>query len=247
METVQVEIFENTTCSKLSNGYLSFRFCWFWRPLWPSLCTVWPSSLPSQPASGIRIWSSWSRWRSMWHLRWPLLSQPPSSALSWSWSSICSMSASPSGSLTLVSLSRTFALSSSETWFNPKPPSHPTHDNRAPTDQDRLREQLNPEDVPLPVRQLLLLLFLHRLREREGSRLSWRPCLSSGKIQKRGGTIHPSSSSASDLFSSCFSVLICVLFLQCDPGGCLFELTTQLAIIMGGKAIWNNIQEVLMP
>uniref|UniRef100_A0A665X1E0 Anoctamin n=1 Tax=Echeneis naucrates TaxID=173247 RepID=A0A665X1E0_ECHNA len=34
---------------------------------------------------------------------------------------------------------------------------------------------------------------------------------------------------------------------ECDPGGCLFELTTQLAIIMGGKAIWNNIQEVLLP
>uniref|UniRef100_A0A8C5HMT7 Anoctamin n=1 Tax=Gouania willdenowi TaxID=441366 RepID=A0A8C5HMT7_GOUWI len=34
---------------------------------------------------------------------------------------------------------------------------------------------------------------------------------------------------------------------ECDPGGCLIELTTQLAIIMGGKAIWNNIQEVLMP
>lgn len=35
--------------------------------------------------------------------------------------------------------------------------------------------------------------------------------------------------------------------LQCDPGGCLIELTTQLSIIMGGKAIWNNIQEVLLP
>ncbi|KAG8137836.1 hypothetical protein E2320_003790 [Naja naja] len=34
---------------------------------------------------------------------------------------------------------------------------------------------------------------------------------------------------------------------ECDPGGCLLELTTQLAIIMGGKAIWNNIQEVLFP
>lgn len=34
---------------------------------------------------------------------------------------------------------------------------------------------------------------------------------------------------------------------QCDPGGCLIELTTQLSIIMGGKAIWNNIQEVLLP
>ncbi|XP_026065055.1 anoctamin-6-like [Carassius auratus] len=34
---------------------------------------------------------------------------------------------------------------------------------------------------------------------------------------------------------------------ECDPGGCLTELTTQLSIIMTGKAIWNNIQEVLMP
>uniref|UniRef100_A0A8C2B7N4 Anoctamin n=1 Tax=Cyprinus carpio TaxID=7962 RepID=A0A8C2B7N4_CYPCA len=34
---------------------------------------------------------------------------------------------------------------------------------------------------------------------------------------------------------------------ECDPGGCLTELTTQLSIIMTGKAIWNNIQEVLLP
>lgn len=34
---------------------------------------------------------------------------------------------------------------------------------------------------------------------------------------------------------------------ECDPGGCLIELTTQLSVIMGGKAIWNNIQEVLLP
>ncbi|XP_028280912.1 anoctamin-6 [Parambassis ranga] len=34
---------------------------------------------------------------------------------------------------------------------------------------------------------------------------------------------------------------------ECDPGGCLIELTTQLSIIMGGKAILNNIQEVLIP
>ncbi|XP_078531829.1 anoctamin-6 [Lissotriton helveticus] len=34
---------------------------------------------------------------------------------------------------------------------------------------------------------------------------------------------------------------------ECDPGGCLLELTTQLMIIMGGKAIWNNVQEVLFP
>ncbi|XP_028425965.1 LOW QUALITY PROTEIN: anoctamin-6 [Perca flavescens] len=34
---------------------------------------------------------------------------------------------------------------------------------------------------------------------------------------------------------------------ECDPGGCLIELTTQLSIIMGGKAILNNVQEVLIP
>uniref|UniRef100_A0A5F5PZS3 Anoctamin n=1 Tax=Equus caballus TaxID=9796 RepID=A0A5F5PZS3_HORSE len=34
---------------------------------------------------------------------------------------------------------------------------------------------------------------------------------------------------------------------ECDPGGCLFELTTQLTIIMGGKSIWNNILEVVFP
>nr|XP_020455350.1 anoctamin-6 isoform X2 [Monopterus albus] len=34
---------------------------------------------------------------------------------------------------------------------------------------------------------------------------------------------------------------------ECDPGGCLLELTTQLAVIMGGKAILNNVQEVLIP
>uniref|UniRef100_A0A674DQX7 Anoctamin n=1 Tax=Salmo trutta TaxID=8032 RepID=A0A674DQX7_SALTR len=33
---------------------------------------------------------------------------------------------------------------------------------------------------------------------------------------------------------------------ECDPGGCLIELTTQLTVIMGGKAIWNNIQENLI-
>ncbi|XP_072804400.1 anoctamin-6-like isoform X2 [Vicugna pacos] len=37
-----------------------------------------------------------------------------------------------------------------------------------------------------------------------------------------------------------------VLFFWCDPGGCLLELMTQLTIIVGGKAIWNNIQEVLL-
>ncbi|XP_023649648.2 anoctamin-5 isoform X2 [Paramormyrops kingsleyae] len=34
---------------------------------------------------------------------------------------------------------------------------------------------------------------------------------------------------------------------ECGPGGCLTELTTQLVIIMGGKQLWGNIQEVLVP
>lgn len=35
--------------------------------------------------------------------------------------------------------------------------------------------------------------------------------------------------------------------LQCDPGGCLIELTTQLVIVMTGKQVWGNIQEALVP
>ncbi|XP_033909917.1 anoctamin-5-like isoform X2 [Acipenser ruthenus] len=34
---------------------------------------------------------------------------------------------------------------------------------------------------------------------------------------------------------------------ECDPGGCLIELTTQLLIVMAGKQIWGNIQEALVP
>ncbi|XP_072448856.1 anoctamin-5 isoform X7 [Chiloscyllium punctatum] len=34
---------------------------------------------------------------------------------------------------------------------------------------------------------------------------------------------------------------------ECDPGGCLIELTTQLTIIMAGKQIWGNIQESFLP
>lgn len=36
-------------------------------------------------------------------------------------------------------------------------------------------------------------------------------------------------------------------YLQCDPGGCLIELTTQLVIVMTGKQVWGNIQEALVP
>ncbi|XP_017260946.1 anoctamin-5b isoform X2 [Kryptolebias marmoratus] len=34
---------------------------------------------------------------------------------------------------------------------------------------------------------------------------------------------------------------------ECDPGGCLIELTTQLLIVMVGKQLWGNIQEALLP
>ncbi|XP_039605498.1 anoctamin-5-like [Polypterus senegalus] len=34
---------------------------------------------------------------------------------------------------------------------------------------------------------------------------------------------------------------------ECDPGGCLIELSTQLLIIMAGKQMWGNIQEALVP
>ncbi|XP_061466611.1 anoctamin-5 isoform X6 [Rhineura floridana] len=34
---------------------------------------------------------------------------------------------------------------------------------------------------------------------------------------------------------------------ECDPAGCLIELTTQLTIVMAGKQIWGNIQEAILP
>ncbi|KAM8876506.1 LOW QUALITY PROTEIN: anoctamin-5-like [Synchiropus picturatus] len=34
---------------------------------------------------------------------------------------------------------------------------------------------------------------------------------------------------------------------ECDPGGCLIELTTQLVIVMAGKQLCGNIQEALLP
>ncbi|KAK9952649.1 hypothetical protein ABG768_018467 [Culter alburnus] len=34
---------------------------------------------------------------------------------------------------------------------------------------------------------------------------------------------------------------------ECEPGGCLIELTTQLVIVMVGKQVWGNIQEALVP
>lgn len=43
------------------------------------------------------------------------------------------------------------------------------------------------------------------------------------------------------------SRLILDLPLQCAPGGCLLELSIQLAIIMIGKQFINTIVEMLMP
>ena len=47
----------------------------------------------------------------------------------------------------------------------------------------------------------------------------------------------------------CFMVgngFFCFWF-QCSPGGCLMELAQQLAIIMIGKQVIGNVQEVLIP
>jgi len=37
------------------------------------------------------------------------------------------------------------------------------------------------------------------------------------------------------------------VFEQCQNGGCLIELAQQLAVIMVGKQIINNAQELLVP
>lgn len=68
---------------------------------------------------------------------------------------------------------------------------HIRHNNRTSTNQDGLWEQLDSEDVPLSICQLLLLMFLHRLCKGESSWPSRKACLSFGKIQKWGGTISP--------------------------------------------------------
>ena len=38
-----------------------------------------------------------------------------------------------------------------------------------------------------------------------------------------------------------------ILWLQCSNGGCLIELAQQLAVIMVGKQIINNAQEIIIP
>lgn len=42
-------------------------------------------------------------------------------------------------------------------------------------------------------------------------------------------------------------VCLCVIVLQCGPGGCLIELAEQLFIIMVGKQLINNVQEFIIP
>lgn len=54
--------------------------------------------------------------------------------------------------------------------------------DRAAPDQDGLREQLDPEDVPVSVRQLLLVLLLHRLLQRQSRGLSWTARLHHGEV-----------------------------------------------------------------
>lgn len=48
-----------------------------------------------------------------------------------------------------------------------------------------------------------------------------------------------------------YRVMCCTLNLaccvQCDAGGCLIELAQQLVVIMIGKQIINNVQEVAVP
>ena len=39
----------------------------------------------------------------------------------------------------------------------------------------------------------------------------------------------------------------CILLFQCNNGGCLIELAQQLAVIMIGKQVINNAQEILLP
>ena len=41
--------------------------------------------------------------------------------------------------------------------------------------------------------------------------------------------------------------MISFVFFQCSNGGCLIELAQQLAVIMVGKQIINNAQEIVIP
>ena len=35
--------------------------------------------------------------------------------------------------------------------------------------------------------------------------------------------------------------------MQCDPSGCIVDLTIQLAIIMIGKQVLNNVKQIIIP
>lgn len=48
------------------------------------------------------------------------------------------------------------------------------------------------------------------------------------------------------VYTAACVIWVCDL-LQCAPGGCLIELTTQLVIVMTGKQLVGNIQEALLP
>lgn len=38
-----------------------------------------------------------------------------------------------------------------------------------------------------------------------------------------------------------------IYYIQCSPGGCLLELSVQLAIIMVGKQAMNTVMEMIIP
>lgn len=61
------------------------------------------------------------------------------------------------------------------------------------------------------------------------------------------GSFKLPTSVKSQLFLSAFLIFPLFFTIQCDPGGCLIELTTQLVIVMTGKQVWGNIQEALLP
>lgn len=56
-----------------------------------------------------------------------------------------------------------------------------------------------------------------------------------------------SDSSICTLLCAGYSDLPPLSFPQCSAGGCLIELAQQLAVIMIGKQVVNNAQEILVP
>ena len=43
------------------------------------------------------------------------------------------------------------------------------------------------------------------------------------------------------------SVVLWPDYIQCDPSGCIVDLTIQLAIILIGKQIVNNVKQIIIP